>query len=1131
MYDFVERHTSSWKRTKLIKSNYLFMVKNLYYLRKTTLLFLLLLSCSLGMKAQSTTSSIMGTASDEDGVLPGAVITVVHEPSGTKYATVANADGQYHLSGLRPGGPYRVESSYVGHQKTIVNVKRILLGQVHICNVTLNPGDELAEVHIVGKHAAEKKTGSSENYTEEDMLNKPYLNRGIDDLLVLSPYFSGSGAFGGRNAGMNNYCIDGANFNFNMGLDFVKMPGGGTSPLSVDALDEMQIVTSAFDVKNSNFIGATVNAVTKSGTNIWKGSAYTYLRNEYFRGNEIDGVDLGERQKEQRNLYGFTLGGPIIKDKLFIFANVEYENSPRPIHKWKVSADGNEDANNFISRVTAADMQQFAQVLKDEYGWAPGSYTNFDGDNDMVRILGRIDWNISSRHHLMVRYNQTNVKADQMMTNPKMGEGDSRIGIYSMAFNGSNYHVKNNVYSLTAELNSNLSDNIHNKFIGSFTFTDANNRECDADFPNIEIMKTYDGDNKNHVYMSAGYDPNAWNNGIKEKTWNVTDNMMVSLGRHYLTLGASFESINTYNNYMKYGAGYYRYASFEDFVNKAAPVAFALTYSLTGEKLAKADVNYRRFSVYAQDEWNVNDRLRLLYGIRMDMPMYTNDRYVNPLVADLDFGGKHLNTADWPKSVPLFSPRVGFNYDVTEDGSVRLRGGSGIFTGRFPLILLSKIQEGSGMLNASIQISNSSDELLAYLAGGVRTPDQIMNEVVPNLPENLQNRFPRQTSSTNTVTIDRNFKMPQVWKSTLAADVKLPVPFDAVFTLEGTFAKDINALTIYDANIDGEKVESTRFGGADNRYFYPGVKQKRILTDKGYAYELTNTNKGYSANVMAQLKMNPVKNLDLMAAYTYTVSKTMNSIQSNQIDGAMNNLPTVNGYNYQQLGNARYNYSPHRLMASASYQIHYAGNHASTKVTLFYEGKRQNSYSYQYVGDMNNDGIKNNDLLWIPASKDELLFKDLTVNTANGKRTFTAAEQSEAFWAFVNQDPYLSKHKGEYAGMFGAFNPWYNRFDLRLVQEFKVKAGNATNRLQFCLDVLNIGNLLKDTWGVYKVAHANAVQPLKREGVDANNTPIYTMSTYKDSEGNTKLIDHTFDYYRNTANCWQMQIGVRYIFN
>ena len=444
----------------------------------------------------------------------------------------------------------------------------------------------------------------------------------------------------------------------------------------------------------------------------------------------------------------------------------------------------------------------------------------------------------------------------------------------------------------------------------------------------------------------------------------------------------------------------------------------------------------------------------------------------------------------------------------------------------------------------STATDNAKKTLLSYLDGkGVLTPQQVLTQVVPNLPENLQHLFPTQAGAqANIESIDKNFKMPQIWKSTLAVDWKMPLPFPAELTVEGTFAKNINALIVRDLNVDAEKVESRQFSGPDNRYYYPGGTQKRYFSEEdnkyvysGYAYELTNTNKGYSASIMAQLKAEPVRNLHLMAAYTYNISKTAMDVKGNNLSTIMTQQPTVNGYNYTKLMNSRYLMTPHRLIASASYRFNDRCQKASTQVTLFYEGRYNNTYSHVYTWDMNNDGV-NMDLIYVPATKDEIRFEEYSA----GGKTFTVEEQQEAFWKFINQDPYLKTRKGQYAEAWGAYNPWFNQVDLKLSREYRFKVGKSINRLQFNLDILNIGNLINSSWGCRKAGSAAGWKPLVKAGkavvenvVDGvkTYTPVYRLANYKDEKGETKLIDHTFDVQKNANYCWQMQIGVKYYFN
>ena len=1090
-----------------------------------------LLGMTVPMQAQVTTGAILGHVVDDARTdVIGAQVVVTHKPSGTRYLAVTNKDGAFQIQGLRVGGPYEVTVSYLGYRKHTVTDLTLHLGNTERCDVKLSPSTALADVVVKGR-AHDLHTGASTIITASQIMNMPNVSRSIEDLERMSPYSNGSGYFAGRDRSYNSYMLDGASFSDNMGLDKNSMLGGMTS-VSLDAIDEIQIAQTPFDVTQSNFIGAATNMVTKSGSNQLKATAYTYWRNQHLRGNSIAGTDLGTRAEDGRNVYGVSIGGPVLRDKLFYFVNGEYENAPSPLQSYSLSADGLYNQQKNISRVTEADLRRFASALS-RYGWDPGSYTDYQGQRKMYRLNARIDWNINARHHLMVRYNMSASTADNNVSGASMSGKAKPVSLYSMAFRGSTWQQVDNVHSLTAELNSTLTANLYNKLTASFTFSDINNRRCDADFPAIDIYKPYDGND--YPYMYAGYDQYAWHNGIIDHTWNFSDRLSYSWGRHLLTAGMDFSVTSASNCFMRYGAGYYRYASIEDFENGAAPTAFALCYSLTGQERALSDVHYNKYSVYVQDEWRATDRLTLQYGLRMDLPWYTNHRYENPSIADVDFNGVRLNTGRWPKAMPMFSPRLGFTYDVLGNGGLTLRGGTGLFAGRFPLIYLSKMQEGSGMLQATTMAradgSAAQQALLNDLAGRVRTPDEVLAELAPKYPDLFATKA---GDIRNIVAIDDHFKMPQVWSSTLAVDYRLPLPFEATLTVEGTFSKNIHAITQYDANIDETK--TSRLDGPDNRKYYAGATAERIHENINYAVVMTNTSRGYTALFSTQLKAKPFRWLDLMAAYTYTYARTLNNNASNQEEKALAGLPTVNGLNDTSLGGMRGLASPGRLMGMATFRHEY-NKHNALSVTLFYEGRHGGCGSFMYANDLNNDGYTN-DLLYIPASKDELLFADKKV----GERTFTADEQREAFRAFVNQDPYLSRHNGEYAKGFTAYTPWYNRFDLHVTREFRLKVGRAMNRLQLNIDLLNVGNLLKTTWGVAKTYIGGALTPLRLAHYQTKETtvggqtvtqrqPVYEMSSYTDNDGETKLFYKSFDYNYNTSQCWQLQLGVRYIFN
>lgn len=1062
--------------------------------------------------AQVTTSGMNGQVTDGKEPLIGATVQAVHVPSGTSYSTTTNDKGRFAIQGMRTGGPYKVTVSYIGYKSSKFENIRLSLGDNYVLNANMHEdAAQLGEVVVTaaGSKFSEAKTGASTNINTRQLSTLPSVDRSLSDFTKLSPYSGSNNSFAGLDARMNNITIDGANFNNNFGLSSASMPGGG-NPISLDAIDELQVNIAPFDVRQANFIGAGVNAITKSGTNTFRGSAYTYFKNENLRGNTIDGHDLGDRPKEQNNIYGFTLGGPIIKDKLFFFVNGEYDSAPRPIFKWRLSTDGVGNDADLITRVTAKDMEDFAQVLRDKYGYEPGSYTDYDAGTFTKKALARIDWNINNANKLTVRYNYT----DNKYTNPtsqSMPGSRTQHGHYSSAsrpFRNSCYDMNNTVHSLTAELNTSLGSNMSNQLLGTFTLIKDERGSDSSLFPMVDILK--DGD----MFMTAGYELYTYNNAVNNNIWTLTDNFTWNVNKHAITGGVAYEHQYFANSFMGCGLGYYRYNSLDDFKNGAAPVMYSLTYGYNGEDKPKAELSFGQWSAYLQDVWNANKNLKITAGLRIDIPTYLNDLQENKTISAMTFlNGAKIDTSKWPGTKVLFSPRLGFNWNVLGDNSLVLRGGTGIFTGRMPFVFFTNMPTNSGMLQNTVTISDP--DVLQKLAGGVKDKNTVM--------QSLPDYFPQQANgnikNSAVAGIDHDFKLPQIWKNTLAADIKLPLPFNAGLTLEGMYAKNINAVRQLNVNMIAPNDSKVKhFAGPDQRYMYPGGNDNKVVKDLNAAYLLTNTSKGYSYSLNATLNMDPVDNLHLMLAYTHTGSKEISGNPGAQPYELWQNTPTVNGGNILPLRNSQY-LTPDRLIASAAYRIAYA-KHFATTISLFYTGASAGNYSYTYNNDMNQDGV-NNDLIYIPKTKEELTFID--------KNGFTAAQQADAFWKFVNQDSYLKKHKGEYAEAYSARYPWVNQFDLKLVQDFYIQAGKSKNTLQLSLDMFNIGNLLNDKWGVVKVP-VNSGSLLRYEGVTANNVPQYSMYSTK-VNGKNVLPTSTFDYQKNSVNCWQIQIGIRYIFN
>ena len=1073
--------------------------------------------------AQVTTSALSGKvamAADGEPVI-GATVQAVHEPSGTRYTTVTNVDGRYAIQGMRVGGPYKVSVSYIGYNKKEFTGITLQLGETYNLNAKMSEDASQLEEVVVSAHASKfagEKTGASTNISQVQMQTIPTISRSISDLARLSPYANGM-SFAGGDGRSTNFTLDGANLNNNFGLTS-GLPGGG-NPISMDAIDEMQVVVSPFDVRQTNFIGGGINAVTKSGTNTFKGSAYIYYNNENMHGNRVANTDLGERGTNRSTTYGFTLGGPIVKDKLFFFANAEYTTIPAVANRWAPSDNGKANLDQYISRTTKNDLDRVSKFLKEKYGYDPGSYTDWGADEHNLKLLGRLDWNINNNHHLALRFNHT---ANKAWNAPNGNSSDTgyrlrgmdRLSQYSMSFSNSMYSMDNKVSSLSADLNSRFSDKFANQLL--FTYTDITDERGSnsSDFPFVDIMNGYetlaDGTVKQDLspYMSFGYELFSYNNRVQNKITSLTDNFTWYAGNHKVTAGFNFEHQLANNSYMRGGTGYYRYRSVDDFINGAAPETVGLAYGYNGVSHPNAEVKFSQYGLYLQDEWNVNDCLKLTGGIRFDNIAFDNgDIMTNNAIKDLDFGGRHIDTGLWPKANIQISPRVGFVWDVLGDKSLKVRGGTGLFAGRLPLVFFTNMPTNSGMIqqnpynavttyNSDGTVKSSNPTLDKFKGGLVTDPNQIRDLL--GAPATIT---PEQGTVAKTIGgVDRDFKMPQVWKTSVAVEYQVPVSFPLTLTAEFIYTKKINDVMLDNYNIKNNTSEWEHLNGADNRLIYP--KDFTYYSNINDACVLTNTHKGhgYTFNITATAE--PIKNLNVMAAYTHTVMKEISGMPGSNASSAWSGLYTVNGPNFPTLQNSAY-VIPDRLIASVSYK--YAKEHFS----LFYTGYSPAGYSFFYNGDVNGDGIKN-DLMYIPKDDSEI--------------QFASDADRQAFWQFVEQDKYLKNHKGEYAEAYGARAPFVHRFDFRWAHDFDVKIGNTLNRLQLSVDIMNVGNLFNSKWGVAKnMGVCNNGQILKLNKIE-NNTPVFSMM-----KSNGEYPTKTWDFNHNYDQCWKMQVGLKYTFN
>ena len=1056
----------------------------------------------------------------------GAAVVATHEPSGTVYGAIVNQNGQYTINGMRAGGPYKVEVSSVGYNSLLFKDVTLQLAETYNLSATLKESTEFLEQVVVIGTAKSKfsneNTGAATNIDNSQIAALPTVSRSITDVTRLSPYGGNGMSFAGADGRTANFTVDGANFNNNFGLS-EKLPGGG-SPISIDAIEEMQVVISPFDVRQTNFIGGGINAITKSGTNTFKGTAYVYHKNENLRGDAICGEQItGARAKDRTTTYGFTLGGPIVKNKLFFFVNYEYVNTPTIANRWRGSEDGKEDANNYISRTKLSDLQKVSDFVKDKYGYDTGSYTNFPADESNQKILARIDWNINDKNHLAVRYNYTLNRGWNAPNKTSMDGGTrasgARTSQYSMSFANSMYAIDNSVHSISIDLNSRITDNLSNQFLATFSKLDDTRSTGSSEFPFIDIL---DGSGQN--YMALGYELFSWNNAVHNTIANVRDDLTWYLGNHKVTGGLRYEYQMADNAYMRNGTGYYRYSSLDDFLNGAAPEIVNLTYGYNGEKNPAARVRFSQASIYAQDEWSVRENFKLTYGVRFDGLFFNNkDVVTNNAILKLnyypkakDFKETHIDTGKWPGAQLAISPRVGFNWDVFNNKSLKVRGGTGLFSGRLPLVFFTNMPTNSGSVQYQAQINakNAAKKgfTMAEFAGGLVkdangkvTTNALYQKLLGlGYPANYKPEDGTVPSSISAV--DNKFKMPQVWKTSLAVDYAIPTSFPFSVSVEGIFNKTINGVMISDWSMK-DAGSYAKFNGVDNRPIYPDSFRNGTS-----AFVLENTNKGYGYSASATVNMTPIPEVNIMAAYTHTASKEITSMPGSNAESAFTYVPTVAGPNYIDLHNA-INVIPDRFIASVTHNDH-CGNHFS----LIYETWRGSSnYSYMLSNDMNGDGYAY-DAVYIPTD----------AQVKNGDFRFVSDDDRDRFMAFVHKDKYLSKHQGQYAEAYSVYSPWVHRVDFSYKHDFKVKAGKTTNILQLGFDIKNLLNLFNSNWGVMKIlnpAIGTEAKILEYKGADADG--YATFSTPKGVTGNTK----TFTPNHAIGQCWYASIGIKYMFN
>ena len=1119
-------------KTSFKKSNTINLIINIKSLSmKKLLTFFLAMIASVAMMAQVTTSSISGKIVDEKGPLPGATVIATHVPSGSSYFTISNSEGRYTMQGMRVGGPYTIEVRYVGYSTSKSENITLKLGETYRADFALDSkANELGEIVVSGQAEKPVHNSTSTTVNTEEIAVLPTITRSIVDVVKVSPYANNM-SFAGSDGRSTNFTVDGANFNNNFGLSS-NLPGGGT-PISVDAIEEVQVVVAPFDVRQSNFVGGGINAITKSGTNQFHGSAYTYYTNQTFRGNRLLGENLGVRPEESTWTYGATVGGPIVKDKLFFFLNAERTEEPSEVIKYRPD------------EASASVLDAIYDKLMNDYGYDPGSYTDYPGGNNNLKLLARIDWNIDDNNKLMFRFNKTgntqwNAPNGNSCDDNFRNRAYNRSGENAFPFSYNMYSMRNDVMSFATELNSRFSTQVSNQFI--FTYTDIQDvRGSNSKyFPHIDIMSGYEDfeETGNFIpFTSFGYELFTYNNGVKNKVFNATDNVTYYTGNHKITAGVNWERQTASNSYMRNGTGYYRFASAEDFLNGAMPLSFVLTVGNNGEANPRGEITYNQFGAYAQDDWNITDNFKLNFGVRADGLFFDNSQLMtNNALLEYNMGGNVINTGQWPTNRVQVSPRIGFNWDVTDNFTIR--GGSGLFQGRLPLVFFTNMPQNAGMIQSSFVFSGSIDKdnntvvyspeveaaLNALNVNGTYVTDvnqavQILNLPTTVTPEN--GTLAGIGSSFNGV--DPNFRMPQIWKSMLGFDWDVPVSFPMTFTLEGMFNKTIYGVRLVDWNLKYDMIanagDNVRFDGPDKRVNYRLLVDEEGNSNYKYgaqnAYVLTNSREGYGYTINAAINTTPFKNFNLSAAYTHTESKEISGMPGSAATSAYTGLYSIDGPTFVGLQRSQ-SVIPDKVTTSVGYMFPALFDGDGVRINLFYTAFSAGGYSYFYSNDMNGDGIAT-DLMYIPNDVNDL--------------KWVSDEDMNAFKAFMDNDPYLSTHKGQYAEAYAGRSPWKHLLDARIAKTFKKTIGKTTHNFELSVNAGNVLNMINSSWGLtryscYGSFDTYAVTPLKVDHIE-DNTPVFSMNKV---EG--EYPTSTYDRYdeKNANQCWSLMFGLKYSF-
>lgn len=1056
-----------------------------------------------------TTSQIRGTVSSPSGPLGGAQITAIHEPSGSRYTASTRPDGRFTIPGMRVGGPYTISAIAIGFERQSRTNVFLTLGQATDVNFAMREAIVQLEDLTVAAQAGvmtSTRTGASTSIGQEELAALPTISRNLRDFTRLTPQVRGT-SFAGADGRLNNITVDGAFYNNSFGLGDGQ-PGGRTSvaPIPLDAIEQVQVNIAPYDVRQGGFVGAGVNTVTRSGTNNFEGSLYYQYRNDGFVGTQAGALPFDPGTFKFDNI-GFRLGGPIIRNKLFFFANYESDAITQPGTNFRAN-NGGETPEGTVTRVLKSDLDQLSAYLRDNFGYETGPYQDYDFETPSKRYVAKLNWNVNDRNKVSLRYTRLDSETDQLASNSSsLGFGNRRTRIDALNFANTNYVQAENIRTITGEINSLLGANMANQLIVGYNESDESRPEVGGAglFPLVDILE------EGRTYTSFGYEPFTPRNQLRYNSYQLQNNFSIYGNRHDLTFGVALEKYRSDNVFFPGSQSAYVYNSLDDFYTDANDYLANPNRTTSPVELRRFQVRYANIpgsteplqplevftaGLYVQDVWRATDNLELTVGVRADRPSFGDTGFENPEANGYSFrnaAGQSVQyrTERLPDANILFSPRVGFNWDVKGDRSTQVRGGTGIFSGRPLYVWISNQIGENGLLTGFEQQDETFNRPF--------NPD-------PNAYKPVGTGAP--APSYGLAFTDPDFRFPQQWRSNLAIDHQFRGGW--VGTVEFIYGRDVNGISYIDANLPANQ---TTLAGADNR---PRWTNRRINSNVTGAFVLGNQNEGYNWNIGGSLERSFSNGFFAKVAYNYGESK--NLIDPGSIAaGSWQNNPIALDPNNPVLSHS-VNSPGHRFFAALSYKRDFF-SFGTTGISVFFEAADQGRGSYTFSGDLNGDGGFNNDLIYVHRDQSEMNFQQYS----SGGVTFTPEQQAAAWDAYIEQDSYLSTRRGQYAERNAAVTPLVWRADLSITQDLFAQTAGKLSNLQIRLDILNFTNLINSDWGVGE--RFVSVQPLTNPSVGQDGRPTYRLRSV-----GGELMSQTFEKTAGLSDVYQIQLGLRYSF-